>query len=70
MLLRLNRMLATTSRMLHRTEVPAEIIVVEWNPVAGARAIHEEIVREPGAESVAIRVIRVPTVPGPSEVEG
>lgn len=29
MLLRLNRMLATTTRMLHTTQVPSEIIVVD-----------------------------------------
>ncbi|CAK8986010.1 unnamed protein product [Durusdinium trenchii] len=61
MLLRLNRMLATTTRMLHTTQVPSEIIVVEWNPVFNAAAIHEEIQREAGAESVPIRVIQVPT---------
>ncbi|CAJ1327823.1 unnamed protein product, partial [Effrenium voratum] len=61
MLLRLHRMLATTSRMLHSAQVPSEIIVVEWNPVFGAPLMHEEITREPGAESVPIRIIQVPT---------
>lgn len=61
MLLRLNRMLATTGRMLHTTGVPSEIIIVEWNPVFNAAAIHEEIQREPGMETVPIRVIQVPT---------
>jgi len=61
MLLRLQRMLMTTGRMLHSTGVPSEIIIVEWNPVFNVAAIHEEIQREPGMETVPIRVIQVPT---------
>ncbi|CAE8638435.1 unnamed protein product [Polarella glacialis] len=54
-------MLATATMMLHRAQVPAEIIVVEWNPPVGVEPIHEVIERVPGGESVPIRVIRVPT---------
>ncbi|CAE7341938.1 unnamed protein product [Symbiodinium necroappetens] len=61
MLLRLNRMLATTATMLHSAQVPAEIIVVEWNPPLHEPHMREAITREPGGESVPIRVIHVPT---------
>ncbi|CAE7220593.1 unnamed protein product [Symbiodinium pilosum] len=61
MLLRLNRMLATTANMLQAAHVPAEIIVVEWNPPLNAPHMREAISREPGGDDIPIRVIHVPT---------
>lgn len=39
MLLRLNRMLATTGRMLHTTGVPSEIIIVEAELQEGTQKV-------------------------------
>lgn len=62
MLARLNRMLTTATFMLHSAGVPAEIIIVEWNPPLGAAPIADVIERAEGTkDAVPIRVIRVPT---------
>jgi len=62
MLLRLNRMLATATHMLTAARLPAEIIIVEWNPPVGSPPIAEVVERAEGTtkEMVPIRVIRVP----------
>mmetsp|Transcript_34310 Transcript_34310/g.102537 ORF Transcript_34310/g.102537 Transcript_34310/m.102537 type:complete len:295 (+) Transcript_34310:1-885(+) len=47
--------------MLHEAGLPAEIIVVEWNPPVEKEPIADVISGAPGTEgSVPIRVIRVP----------
>lgn len=61
MLTRLNRMLMTSTLLLHEARLPSEIIIVEWNPPLHTAPLADVIERAPGSDgTVAIRVIRVP----------
>eukprot|EP00927_Polykrikos_kofoidii_P047224 TRINITY_DN41323_c0_g1_i1.p1 TRINITY_DN41323_c0_g1~~TRINITY_DN41323_c0_g1_i1.p1 ORF type:complete len:645 (-),score=101.20 TRINITY_DN41323_c0_g1_i1:431-2365(-) len=63
MLLRLNRMLSTARLMLFEARIPAEIIVVEWNPPAGSLPLVDVVESTFGADiarAVPIRIIQVP----------